>query len=138
MHFQKNVLKANPPRIKKRVAKDTYVKLHTFTTIPNDIQGCVGYFYLTRSDEKKNVYIMVENFASEGYVSINGKMEKFNLVTFKDMDYYLYSNGVYNLKVEFKFKILPKGEDFRVNGVITLLKGKQFIVKVNFIGECSC
>ncbi len=112
--------------------------LYTFTKIPKDVEGCVCYFYLTKADERKNVYIMVENFAQEGYVSINGKIQKFNFISFRDMNYYFYSNGVYNLKVEFKNKVRPESEDFRVTGVITLLKGKIVLAKINFIGECAC
>ncbi|MGN6641173.1 MAG: hypothetical protein ACTHJ8_19835 [Mucilaginibacter sp.] len=137
-HLQKHLLNCDVSHGEKSIYRDTTVKLCTFTAIPDDIAGCVCYFYLTKADEKKRVYIMVENFAEEGYVSINDKIQKFHLVSFKDMNYYFYSNGAFNLKVEIKNKVPREGEDFRVTGVITLLKGKVILAKRNFIGECAC
>ena len=83
---------------------------------------------------------MAENNADPAYISINGKMQKFKLVKFKNDLFYLYSNGTYTLKVEFKkkFNIQNDGEDFDVNGVLMLYKAKKLLIKKAIIGGCSC
>ena len=114
------------------------IKLNTFTELPNDIQGCACYFYLSKSDEAKQKYIMAEIFAQVGYISINGKMQKFNLIHFKDRLFYIYSNGTYILRVDFKNKIKNDSEDFRIRGTLTVFKGQKILVKKSIIGECAC
>lgn len=122
----------------KTIVKDTSVRLSTFATIRKDIAGCVLYLYQSKTDEKRQVYLMVENFAQDGYISISGRMQHFNLTSYKDMRYYIYSNGVYVLKLEIKNKVDIGSEDFRVTGVLTLLKGNQVLDKKNFTGEYTC
>ena len=114
------------------------IQLNTFTSIPIDIQGCVCYFYLSESDKKKAKYIMVENFADRGYLSLNGKMERFNLVDFKDNVFYLYTDGIYNLKIEFKNRVDTGNESFTVKGTLTLSKNGIILIRNEFIGEYSC
>ncbi len=114
------------------------IQLNTFTKLPNDIEGCVCYFYLSRLDEIKRKYIMSEAFAQIAYVSINGKMQRFNLVNFKDKAFYIYSNGNYILRVEFKVNIKSDDENFKVIGVLKIFKAQKLLIKKNILGECSC
>lgn len=114
------------------------IKLNTFTRLPSDIEGCACYFYLSKSDERKKEYIMSEIFAQIAYISINGKMLRFNLVNFKSNVFYIYSNGTYTLRVEFTNKIPSDEENFDVKGVIMILKGQKLLIKRNIIGGCSC
>jgi hypothetical protein len=137
-HLQKYSLETYPVHLETNFAKDADIRLSTFKIIPKDISGCVLYLYQSKNDEKKEVYLMVENFAQYGYISINGRMQHFNLTSYKDMSYYIYSTGVYILKIEIKKKTDIGNEDFRVIGVLTLLKGKTILDRKNFIGEYTC
>ncbi|WP_158800617.1 hypothetical protein [Pedobacter sp. L105] len=114
------------------------VKLGTFTDLPRDIDGCVCFFYLSKLDEKKGKYIFVNNFAKTGYVLLNRKLEKFDLIDYKDKVFYLYSNGVYNLKINFETKKNISEENFSIKGDLTLLKNGSLLIKKNFIGQCGC
>ncbi|MDB5156164.1 MAG: hypothetical protein JWR50_871 [Mucilaginibacter sp.] len=116
------------------------IRLNRFTQLPNDVQGCVCYFFLSKTDEIKKKYIMTEIFAQIAYVSINNKIQKFNLINFKDKVFYTYSNSdkTYTLRVEFKNKIKKDAEDFNVVGVLIIYKGQKVIIKRDIVGECGC
>lgn len=115
------------------------ISLNTFTNLPDEIQGCACYFYLTKRDEKRGEYIFVNDFAQISYISINGKLEKFNLINHSDNDdIFLYSNGLYLLKIELLDKKGDGNEGFSTKGVLTLKKGKDTLLKKNFIGDCGC
>lgn len=124
--------------IENKIGLQDSIKLNTFTKLPNDVEGCVCYFYLSRLDEAKSKYIMTEIFAQIAYVSINGKMQKFKLVNFKDKAFYIYSNGDYTLRVEFKVRAKKDDEDFKVIGVLKMYKAQKLLVKKNIFGECGC
>jgi len=81
---------------------------------------------------------MSEAFAQIAYVSINGKMQRFNLVDFKDKVFYIYSNGNYTLRVEFKVNIRNDAENFKVIGVLKIFKAQKLLIKKNIFGECNC
>src|SRR6185312_15601153 len=115
--------------IQGKIGLQDSVKLNTFTKLPNDVEGCVCYFYLSRLDEIKRKYIMSEAFAQIAYVSINGKMQRFNLVDFKDKVFYIYSNGNYTLRVEFKVNIRNDAENFKVIGVLKIFKAQKLLIK---------
>jgi|GEM_PF-2303328 len=114
------------------------IKLKTFTKLPDDVEGCVCYFYLSKSDETKRKYIMTEILAEIAYIFINGKMQRFYLVAFKDGVFYNYSNGNYKLRVEFKKTIKTDSEVFRIIGVLKIFKAQKLLIKKNILGECSC
>ena len=124
--------------IQDKMGLQDSIKLNTFTKLPNDVEGCVCYFYLSRLDETKRRYIMSEAFAQIAYVSINGKMQRFKLVDFKDKVFYVYTNGNYILRVEFKVNIKNDDENFKVIGVLKIFKAKKLLIKKNIFGECAC
>lgn len=124
--------------IQSKIQLPENVKLNTFTQLPKDVEGCACYFYLSKSDEDKGKYIMTEIYAQTAYISINGKMQEFDLVNFKDKVFFVYSNGNYTLRVEFKNKIKSESENFSVNGVLMIFKAKKMLIKRNIIGGCSC
>lgn len=119
--------------------KDTIdFNLNTFTTIPNEIDGCGCYFYLSKEDEKNGNYLFVNDFANIAFVSINSKLEKFELKEHKEASsVYIYSNGNYDLKVEITKKENEGNESSIIIGLIILSKGKSLIEK-EFIGSCGC
>jgi len=84
---------------------------------------------------------MTEIFAHFAYVSINGKMRKFNLVDFKDNVFYIYSNGNYMLRVEIKVKInkiMNDNKNFKIIGVLKIFEAQELLIIKNIFGEYSC
>ena len=112
--------------------------LNTFTTIPNEIDGCGCYFYLSKKDEKNEKFIFVNDFANIAFISINNKLLKFVLKEHKEaQNIYIYSNGNYVLKVDITEKENEENETSKIKGIIILSKGKN-IIKKEFIGSCGC
>jgi hypothetical protein len=115
------------------------INLSTFTDLPKEIEGCACYFYLAKGDEKKERYIFVNDFAETAYISISGKLTRFNLISHsEDNNIFLYSNDKYILKVELLNKKGDGNEGFTVKGALTLKKRKNILIKKNFIGNCGC
>lgn len=112
--------------------------LTTFQKIPDEIDGCGCYFFLSKNDEAQNRYLMVNDFANIAFISINNKLEKFLLKEHKENSKsYLYSNANYIMKVEITEKTDGGEESSSVKGVITITKGEEEI-KEYFIGSCGC
>jgi hypothetical protein len=112
--------------------------LKTFTQIPNEIDGCGCYFYLTNEDEIKEKYIFINDFAEIAFVSIDGKLEKFKLIKHSEASgFYSYTNGIYQLTIEIVSKKSDGYETSRLKGIIKLTKGKQMYEK-KIIGTCGC
>jgi hypothetical protein len=117
--------------------KDSII-LNRFTILPKEIDGCTCYFYLSKKDEEEKKYIFAEDFATPGYASINGKMEKFDLVSFKNNTFYIYSNHIYTLRIDFKKKVDTGSEAFNVEGLLTLTHNNIVIVQKHVIGFYGC
>jgi hypothetical protein len=114
------------------------ISLDTFTTIPKEIDGCSCYFYLSETDKNANKYIFVNDFAKIAFVTVNGKLEKFEIKEHKkNSKIYLYSNKSFDLKVEIT-KEEPGGEEAsNMEGSITITKQGAKLIK-NFVGSCGC
>jgi hypothetical protein len=114
------------------------ISLNTFTVIPDEIDGCSCYFYLSKLDEKKGNYILVNDFASTAFIYINNKLEKFQLKDHKENSTnYFYSNSLYDLKIEITKKERSGNESSMIKGVIKVTKDKSSIQKP-FVGSCGC
>jgi hypothetical protein len=108
-----------------------------FTKLPNDIQGCACYFYLSKSDKRQKRYIMADIWQI-AYFVVDGQMQKLKLVSFKDKKLYIYSDGNYSLHVKFTNRILADEENFKIEGYLLLYKGKKLVDKESVIGESEC
>ena len=118
--------------------RNNTLTLNTFTKIPDEIDGCGCYFYLSEKDEKKERYIFVNDFASVAFVSVKSKLQRFELKKHKEgSSEYLYSNGAYQLKVQITEKKTDGEESSRMKGIIILSKGKSVLHKA-FVGSCGC
>ena len=112
--------------------------LQTFETIPNEIDGCACFFYLSKKDEVSKKYLFANDFASVAFVSINGKIKKFNLKQHKEgSDVYLYHSDNFDLKIEISKRASGGEETSSVEGVLTLSSGTK-VIKKNFVGSCGC
>lgn len=112
--------------------------LDTFSNIPEEIDGCACYFYLSSQDEKREKFIFISDFANSAFISINKRIEKFELIEHKENgSIYLYSKGEYSLKVEVAKKENGASETSVMEGFIRLSKGDNAIRK-DFVGSCGC
>lgn len=112
--------------------------LDSFSNIPEEIDGCACYFYLSAQDEKMEKYIFISDFANTAFISIKKRVEKFELREHKENSrIYLYSNGEYSLKVEIAKKENGASETSVMEGSISLSKGNN-IIRKDFVGACGC
>ncbi|MCL2131807.1 MAG: hypothetical protein FWH36_05070 [Lentimicrobiaceae bacterium] len=109
-----------------------------FTVIPDEIDGCGCYFFISKEDEKSEQYIYVNNFAHLAFMMINGEMVEFELSEHNENnDIYLYKHKNIKLKVEITKKEFDEYEISNVEGVITIETEKN-IKKQSFVGNCGC
>ena len=75
------------------------IKVEPFMEYPQEIDGGSCEFYLNQDDMSNNRYIMVNDFAQQTYMKINGKMELLLLKndSGKEME---YSNDSYSVTIE--------------------------------------
>lgn len=119
------------------IPKDSAIyRLSTFTTVPEEIDGCACYFYLTKQDELNSKYIFVNDFANTAFISINDSLKKFKLKIYKD-NTYIYADSLYNLKIEIIKTVNNGGENSIISGYIKLSKDSVEIQQ-NFVGMCGC
>ena len=112
--------------------------LETFTTIPDEIDGCASYFYSSKHDQQSEKYLLVNDFANIAFITINGNLERFELKNYQaDSNIYRYSNLGYDLKLEITKKGDGGNETSILEGILILSKGKELIRK-EFIGTCGC
>ncbi|GAB3924744.1 hypothetical protein GCM10028827_13200 [Mucilaginibacter myungsuensis] len=122
----------------KRSEPDPGINLTAFVVIPDEIDGCSCDFYLSKKDEKRRRYLMVNDFGNTAFVSINNKVEKIFLKEHKEgSSKYLYSNDEYEIKIEITEKIDDGEETSLMKGIFTIIKGQTMLQK-NFIGSCGC
>lgn len=133
---QDNQSKSSPIAVPLKDSID--FSLQTFETIPNEIDGCACLFYLSKKDEANKKYLFANDFASVAFVSINGKIKKFNLKQHKEgSDMYLYHSDNFDLKIEISKRANGGDETSSVEGVLTLSSGTK-VIKKNFVGSCGC
>lgn len=112
--------------------------LDSFVKIPDEIDGCGCYFYLSTEDEQSRRFIFVNDFANVAFVSINRNIEKFELKKHDEKsNLYWYSNGVFDLKVAITKKTTKEYETTYMEGEISLSKGSRTVSKF-FTGTCGC
>lgn len=112
--------------------------LDTFNNVPDEVDGCACYFYLSQQDESNEKYIFINDYANLGFVSINGKLEEFELISHnKKGRTYTYSNRDYKLKIIITKESAMDVEATRMKGKIVLSKGNSYISK-EITGFCGC
>lgn len=109
--------------------------------IPNEIEGCSSFFYLSERDKKLNKYLYVNDFAQTSFIKINNQLVKFTLIknySVGKTDIYLYKNGKTQLKVEVKTKKDTGDENMVVTGTMTVQDQYGNKIALNFIGDSGC
>lgn len=125
--------------VQRAKPKSINMSIDKFTALPKEIDGCACYFYSSEKDKKEGKYICVNDFANLSFVSINGNLEKFELVKHEDnSNIYLYINQTFDLKIEITKKELGSEESSNIEGTITVkTKDGQELIKT-FVGFCGC
>ncbi|WP_243347793.1 hypothetical protein [Parabacteroides sp. FAFU027] len=110
----------------------------TFTKLPKEMEeggGC--FFSLSKKDMDKEVYICVNNLANSAYVSINNKLEMFNLISHdKQNNNFYYTKNKLRLTIKVKKKKYIGDEATQMEGIIIVENDQCKIVK-RFIGICG-
>lgn len=127
------------------VKKDV-LSLDDFSGIPSEIDGCSCYFSKTDTKFKENVYVFAAGFDSIGFVSINKKLVRLNLVSterepnsFGDYDHFdVYESDLYKITVDVKFKKYNGEETWWNYGTIVIETKDGQKVSEKFVGECGC
>lgn len=113
-------------------------RLMTFEDLPEEIDGCGCYFYLSVGDQSQGKYLFVNDFAQIAYVSINGKIVRFELQRHEqERSIYEYLSGRYALYVRVLKKQDAEGEGSNVSGIIRLSIDKE-VDERSFVGYCGC
>ena len=113
------------------------IKVEPFTEYPQEIDGGSCEFYLNKDDMSNNRYIMVNDFAQQTYMKINGKMEL--LLLKKDSEKEMeYSNDSYSVTIEISSQKDTGDESYTLKGKISVKNTKGGTVSFPFIGQCGC
>lgn len=114
------------------------IKVEPFTEYPQEIDGGSCEFYLNQDDMSNDRYIMVNDFAQQTYLKINGKMELLllkNDYSEKEME---YSNDSYSVTIEISSNTDTGNESYTLKGIISVKNAKGETVSFPFIGQCGC
>ena len=113
------------------------IKVEPFMEYPQEIDGGSCEFYLNQDDMSNNRYIMVNDFAQQTYMKINGKMEL--LLLKKDSEKKMeYSNDSYSVTIEISSQKDTDNESYTLKGKISVKNTKGETVSFPFIGQCGC
>ncbi len=113
------------------------IKVEPFTEYPQEIDGGSCEFYLNKDDMSNDRYIMVNDFAQQTYLKINGKMEL--LLLKKDSEKKMeYSNDSYSVTIEITSNTDTGNESYTLKGIISVKNAKGETVSFPFIGQCGC
>jgi hypothetical protein len=135
---QSNSATSSPSDLSMERPKIASLTFQTFDSIPNEIDECACYFYLSEKDETSAKHLLVNDFASIAFMKIEGEMKKFELETFeKEMRTYRDTQGIYRLYISVEKKVELDEETSRLEGRLHLTKGSEKAI-TNFIGFCGC
>jgi hypothetical protein len=114
------------------------IVIGTFKNIPKGIDGGACTFSLSKKDQDKDLYVLVNDMAELAFMLINGKMQKFELKKYvKAEGEYYYKHSKYSLRV----RILKKsggsseGPGMHAELELTDLSGAKVIKQM--IGTCG-
>lgn len=134
------------PMNEKDVTAAHPFSLNSFNNIPPEIDGCSCYFSDTEEKFKQREYIFAAEFDSAGFISIDNKLVKLNLVSttrkqgeFGNYDHTdVYGTDQYKVTIDIKYKKTTGEETWWNKGTITIENkdGQKIINKC--VGECGC
>jgi len=128
--------------IETSTVSDQPLSIDTFSTFPNEINGCSCYFSNDSIEFKKGEYIYMNDFAETSFLKINGVLTKFTQTDFIEVNKAntkaKYKSGNYEMTIEVKNGKESGDETMLKSGTIILTdKNGKSVTKV-FYGECGC
>ena len=128
------------------VAMDSLIEkpefqFNSFTDFPDAIDGCSCYFSTDKTEFEKPNYVYVDDYDKHAYVSINGKMTKFTLVTADTASektiLKVFANDQYEVTIYGK-QVSQMDETWQYEGtmVVKEIDGKS--ISKTIYGECGC
>jgi len=127
----------NVEKNQSKLNLDTILRIDTFKDIPDEIDGCACYYFLSKRDETTKTYLFVNDFGRIAFIALNGSIERFDLVDSETKDFFTYRNGPYFLSIKIEKKEEKGDELTSMEGVLTLSFGGRRVVK-QFVGSCGC
>lgn len=120
-------------------AQTKSLKIDTFTTFPEEIDGGCCRFYINQQDMEDGNYLMVNDMASTAILYINGEKNVFTAKKVKKGEIeQTFENKNYILKVQVNSITNQRYESYSFRGWITLKAKKGKIEKsIAFIGTCE-
>lgn len=116
--------------------------IDTFSTFPQEIDGCSCYFSNDSIEFKRGKYIYVNDFAQISFLKINGVLTKFIQTDFKEIDSFdfiaKYKSDNYNMTIESINENQNGDETWLKIGYIELTDKNGNKISKKFYGECGC
>lgn len=120
------------------VAPTSLIKI--FSKLPPEIDGCACYFSTNENEFEAGNYIYADNFENIGFMSIDGKMVKFDLKELPSGEKETIKSGVsdeYDLIIKMK-QVGQVDETWQQEGTIAVRKKNEAPITKIFYGECGC
>lgn len=135
---QSNPVTGSPSELSLSRLKNGNLTFQTFDVIPDEIDGCACFFYLSEKDESSAKHLLVNDFASIAFMKIDGEMREFELEKFeKDKRIYKDLQGNYQVYIFIEKKVELDEKTSKLEGRLHLIKGSEKAT-TNFIGFCGC
>lgn len=118
------------------------LRIDTFSTFPDEIDGCSCYFSNDSTEFEQGKYIYMNDYAEISFMKINGILTKFTQTEFKEKDKTTvvakFISDKYDLTIEVK-RGKQNGEETTLqSGTIKLNDKNGKTVTTTFYGECGC
>lgn len=122
------------------------ISIEDFKEIPEDIEGCSCNFSETKEKFEQQQFILVANYDSTAYVSINHQQIKLKLLsstrlpdTFGDYDHTdIYTSENFKVNVEIRYLDSKGYETWENAGKIVVEDKFGNKLQKEFVGECGC
>ena len=109
------------------------------STLPDDFDGGLGYFYLSEKQKLAKCYVFVFDLATRLAVKIDNKFAILPLVKCDEKrEHMVFANENYKITVSIQNKNTGENESFTYSGyaVVESLKKNIRSTKIVFLGEC--
>lgn len=117
------------------------LRIDTFSTFPDEIDGCSCYFSNDSTEFQQGKYIYMNDYAEISFMKINGKLTKFSQTEFKEVNKTIVAKFIskkYDLNIEVK-RGKQNGEETTLqSGTIKLNDKRGNTITITFYGECGC
>ncbi|KUJ63234.1 hypothetical protein AR687_03510 [Flavobacteriaceae bacterium CRH] len=139
---QRSNLKKNVSQVKNKTITNSVFSIDTFSTFPQEIDGCSCYFSNDSIEFKKGEYIYMEDSEGTSFLKINGVLTKFTLIDAEEIDSLntlsKYKGRSLNITLETKDGKQSGDETYLKTGKIKLTNNNGKTITKTFYGECGC